>query len=137
MATEDDLALIERAYELWGERRFDEFIELVDPDVEWVPPAYALEPGPIRGIEGVRRGIDAYFEAFEEFRPESERIIPTGTEGEYLSLARTLTRVRGSGVETEIEVAHLIRIREGRFVRLEIFTDRADAFEACGLDSST
>ena len=134
MATEDDLALIGRAYELWGERRFDEFMDLVDPDIEWVPPAYALEPGPIRGTEGVRRGIDAYFDAFEEFRPRSERVLATGNEGEYLSLARTLTRGRGSGVETEIEVAHLIRIRDGRFVRLEIFTDRADAFAACGLD---
>lgn len=126
--------MIERAYGLWGEGRFDEFLELIDPDVEWIPPAYALEPGPVRGLDAVRRGIDSYFEAFEEFVPRADRIIPTSRDGEYLALVRTRTRGRGSGVEIEIEVAHLIEIRDGRFVRFQVFTDRGDAFAASGLE---
>ena len=129
--------MIERAYRLWGEGRFDDFFAMLDPEIEWIPPAYALEPGTVHGIEDVKRGVSSYFEAFEEFVPHAERIMPTHREGEYLSLATTHVRGRESGVETQIEVAHLIQIRDGRFVRFQVFPDRAEAFAVTGLDPAT
>jgi ketosteroid isomerase-like protein len=132
-----DVEMIERAYGLWAQRRFDDFFAMLDPEIEWIPPAYALEPGTVHGIEEVKRGVGAYFEAFAEFVPSAERIMPTGREGEYLSLATTRVRGRESGVETQIEVAHLIQIRDGRFVRFQVFPDRAEAFAATGLDPAT
>jgi ketosteroid isomerase-like protein len=134
MSREDDLRLIESAYRLWGARDFDGLLALVDPEVVWVPPVYALEPGPLRGHDAVRRGIDAYFEVFERFEPRAEEILDTPEPGRYLVMARTETRGRESGVETTIEVGHLLTIRDGRFTRVEIVTDRQEARERAGLD---
>ena len=93
-----DIALINRAYELWAAGDFDGLLELVADDVVWIPPSYALEPGT------------------------------------YLVLATTATRGRGSGVETTIDVAHLITIANGEFTRVEVFADRPTAFERAGID---
>ena len=134
MSRADDVALIERAYELWSRREFDALLELVDPEVVWVPPQYMLEPEPLRGHDAVRRGIDRYFEVFDRFEPSAEQILETDEAGRYLVLVRTEARGRGSGIETTIEVAHLITIRDGRFVRLEIILDRPMAFEQAGLE---
>ena len=102
-------------------------------DVVWVPPSYALEPGPYQGREAIRRGIDAYFEVFDRFEPRAERILPGAEPGVYLVLASTATRGRGSGVETTIDVAHLITVSDGRVVRIEVLPDRPQAFEKAGL----
>ena len=88
-------------------------LALATPDIEWIPPSYTLEPGPLRGPEEVRRGINAYFEDFEEFLPEPEQIVDASRPGEYLVMVRTRARGRGSGAEVTIEVAHLITFRDG------------------------
>jgi ketosteroid isomerase-like protein len=129
-----DLATIQRAYELWAQGDFEGLLALATPDVEWIPPSYTLEPGPLRGPEEVRRGINAYFEDFEEFLPEPEEIIDASRPDEYLVLVRTRARGRGSGAEVTIEVAHLITFREGRVSRVEIFADRADGLAAAGIE---
>jgi ketosteroid isomerase-like protein len=42
-------------------------------------------------------------------------------------IATTHTRGRGSGAEVSVPVAHLIRVRDGRIVRFQVFTDREGA----------
>ena len=128
-----DIALINRAYELWAAGDFDGLLELVADDVVWVPPSYALEPGPHVGRDAVRRGIDGYLEVFDEFVPRPERILKASEPGTYLVLATTATRGRGSGVETTMDVAHLIVIANGEFTRVEIIADRPTAFERAGI----
>lgn len=131
---DSEIDLIERAYELWAAGDFEGLLALVSEDVVWVPPSYALEPGPFRGKDAVRRGIDAYFEVFEHFQPHPERIIPAPQRGVFLVLVRTETRGRGSGVETTMDVAHLITVEDGRFTRVEIIPDRPAAFARAGID---
>ncbi len=133
MAATDDIALIRRAYELWAAGDLDAFFDLVHPEVEWVPPADALERGPFRGEAEVRQGIAAYLESFERFLPEPREILPGTAKGDYLVWADVHTRGRMSGAEVTISVGHLIHVRDGKLARLEIIPNRREAMAAAGL----
>jgi ketosteroid isomerase-like protein len=50
-----------------------------------------------------------------------------------LALVRAHAVESESGIEVEARVAHLITLRGGQLVRIEIYTDRAKALEAAGL----
>lgn len=132
-AEAEDIALIRSGYELWGRGEFDQALKLMHPEVEWFPPSYAPEPGPHRGRDAVRRGIDAYFQGFAEFRPEIAEIGPAARPGTYLAEVQTYTKGKTSGIESTIDVLHLIEMRDGKIARLQVFTDRAEALEAAGL----
>lgn len=131
---ERDIELIREAYRRWNEEGVDAFLEMVDEDADWQPPSYAPEPGPYRGREEIRAGLSAYFDTFDEFRPTPQAMYETGEPGRYLVLVSTFTRGKASGVETTIDVGHLITVDDGRLMRLEVHPDRGDAFEAAGLD---
>lgn len=133
MGAEEDIALIRRAFETWDRGDVEAFFELVHPEVEWHPPSYAPEPGPHRGHEEVKRGIAAYFEGFEEFRPRAGEIRPASEPGTYLAEVSTHTKGKGSGLEWDIDVWHLIGIRDGKLASLRVITDRKEALEAAGL----
>jgi ketosteroid isomerase-like protein len=67
------------------------------------------------------------------FRPEPEEILAGAAPGTVLVLARTYVRGKGSGVEVDIPVAHLLTLREGKVTRFEVILDRDQALEAAGL----
>jgi ketosteroid isomerase-like protein len=130
---DEDIALIRTAFETWDRGDVDGFFELVHPEVEWVPPSYAPEPGPHRGHAEVRRGIAAYFEGFEEFRPRLGNVRAASEPGTYLAEVSAHTKGKGSGLEWDIDVFHLITVRDGKLAGLAVFTDKAEALEAAGL----
>ena len=121
--------MIRRAYETWAatgsiESLIDEFM---DPEIEWLTPSQAPEPGPHRGHEGIRLAVAAYLDSFDVFRPEVERVLATNRSDEVLVLVTTHARGKGSGAEVSVPVAHLIRIRDGKIVRFQVFVDRQQA----------
>lgn len=129
-----DVELIRAAYRAWDFRDLSPFLELIAEDAEWVPPSYAPERGPHIGREAIERGIEAYREGFEEFRPEPVRILEGGRPGTYLVLVKTFTRGKGSGIETTIDVGHVIEARGGKLARLEVHADIDEAHRAAGLE---
>lgn len=133
MGADEDIALIRTAFETWDRGDVDGFFTLLHAEVEWQPPPYSPEPGPHRGHEEVRKGIAAYFEGFEEFRPQIRRIRQASEPGRYLADVTTHTKGKGSGLEWDIDVFHLITVRDGKLAGLTVFTDEAEALEAAGL----
>lgn len=109
--------------------------DLVDPEIEWFPPPQAPIPGPFRGLAGVLEAADHYRESFDEFRSEPERILEGSLPGQYVVLAITTVRGKGSGAEVRTEVAHLIEMRGDRIVRFEVVPDRDAALRAAGVDA--
>jgi ketosteroid isomerase-like protein len=106
--------------------------ELLDPEIEWINPEDAVEPGERHGLGGWDTALGRMQDSFAESRVEVERIAESG---ERVASAVTLhVRGRGSGAETEMKQSHLWTIRDGRAVRFEWFRDPERAFEA--LDAS-
>jgi ketosteroid isomerase-like protein len=122
----DALAAMERG-------DLDAIAALADPDVEFVNPPSALEPGTRRGHEGLKTGLGGMLEAFAELRIEPHRIVDRGDTVVVTGVFSG--RGRGSGYRFDPQpFGFLVRLRDGRVVRYEWFADRDEALQAAGLE---
>jgi ketosteroid isomerase-like protein len=80
----------------------------------------------------VRRLIGSYFESFANFVPDAEEVVP-GSEGRYLVLIKLHTRGQGSGAEVETQGAHVLTMRGGKVMRVEVYPDRDEAAVVAGV----
>ena len=116
------------------ERDPEELLELAAPDIEYVNPPYAVEPGVRRGLPAVARAMRAFAEVWEESRHELQELFDCGD----IVVAAVNWHTRGRRSEREIvnEEAHSWTLREGRIVRFEWGQDLVKALEAAGLRRS-
>jgi ketosteroid isomerase-like protein len=101
--------------------------ELLDPEIEWINPEDALEPGERQGLEGWDGALARMQESFSHSKIEVERMDESG--GRVAAAITFRVRGRESGVETGMRQSHLWTIRGGKAVRFEWFTDPDRAFE--------
>jgi ketosteroid isomerase-like protein len=112
----------------------DAVVALADPDVEFVNPETALEPGTRRGPEGLRIGLTGVLEVFEELTFDPERIVDL--EDRVVAIGSFRGRGKASGMEVgPAPFAIVATLREGRLVRFEWFATAADALRAAGVDA--
>jgi ketosteroid isomerase-like protein len=130
--SEETLEIPRRLIDAYNRGDIPSFLELLDPDVEWIPIMAALEGRVYRGREDVRRWLEDIARDWEYFEPCYEEYRDLGDQ--VLILGRWRARGRASGVELENQPATwLYEIKGGRAVRMRTFTDRTEAFEAAGL----
>jgi ketosteroid isomerase-like protein len=125
--------LVRPAYEAWNEGDMGRFFDALAPDVEWWPSEQSPEPGPFRGHEELSRFMRSYYDSFEEIRFELEDVLQGREPDQVLVLLTLHTRGKGSGVEVDVRVGHLLTVRDGRIVRGRVYTNPDEAREAAGL----
>jgi ketosteroid isomerase-like protein len=109
----------------WLERFFD-------PEIEWeLDPLAVAGPGIYHGIDGVMEFFELILDAFEQVRQVPERFIDC--EDQLLVFLRSEARGRTAGLDINEEWAHLVTVRDGKTVRLQMFRDREEALQAAGL----
>jgi uncharacterized protein len=114
------------AYESFNRGDVEAMLDLLHPDVEWVPPPTSVEPQPLRGREAVREYV-----APNIFERQTAEPIETIEEGNRLLVAaRVRARGSGSGVEIDQTAYHVLTIEDGRAVRFEVHVERAAALAA-------
>jgi ketosteroid isomerase-like protein len=114
------------AYDSFNRGEIEPILDLLHPDVEWIPPPTSLEPRPLRGRDAVREYLAPNF--FETQTAEPLETIEQGNR--LLVVARVRARGRGSGIELDETAYHLLTIEDGRTVRFEVHVDRAEALSA-------
>jgi len=133
--SEENVAAIRRMYDAWLAQDIDAVFETFDEGIVLNPDPEATWVGVgevYRGHDGVRRYMAAVYEAFEEYRPEVEKLIDAGDQ--VLTLAIEHGRGRESGIEVEANrTAHVWTMREGKAVRLDLYLDREKARAALGM----
>jgi len=133
--SEENVATIRRMYDAWLAQDIDAVFETFDEGIVLNPDPEATWVGVgevYRGHDGVRRYMTAVYEAFEEYRPEVEKLIDAGDQ--VLTLAIEHGRGRESGIEVEANrTAHVWTMREGKAVRLDLYLDREKARAALGM----
>lgn len=117
------------AHALSGEPLGDLF-RLLDPDIEWIPINAALEGTSYRGHDGVRRWIDEMNRDWDDFEALPNEFVDLGND-RLLAFGTWRARGRSSGIQLDAQpAAWLVRLRNGKVLRMQTFTDRADALEA-------
>jgi ketosteroid isomerase-like protein len=120
-----NVELIRSIYELWG--RGERAGHLIDPALEYVNPAYAIEAGTATGRDMLGRVRDVY----PDFRVEPERFVDAGDRVVVIGVAHGTS---ASGVEISWRQGYIWEVRDGRAVRFSWFNDPAEAFAAAGIE---
>ena len=122
--SQQNVELIREIYRLWGEEQ--PAGHLIDPDLEYTNPPYAVESGTRRG----RRTLGKVREVYPDFRVEPERFLDAGEDVVVIGTARGTS---ASGVEAQWRPGYVWTVRDGRAVRFRWFNRPSEALEAVGL----
>ena len=125
------MELAREAYEAFNRGDLERVLRLSDPEVEVYDPPEMPDSAIHRGHEAVMCDWERTFDSFDEFSVEVEAYRDLGDE--LLVFVHYRGRGRGSGVPVELSMAHLLTIRNGKFVRMRQFLDREQALEAADL----
>jgi ketosteroid isomerase-like protein len=132
MSTQENLDVPRRLIEAYARGDIPSFLDGLHPDVEWIPIRAVLEGRVYRGRAGVLRWLEELARDWEYFDPRYEEYRDLGDR--VLVFGRWRARGRVSGVELENQpAAWLYEIKDGKVMRMQTFTDRAEALEAAGL----
>jgi uncharacterized protein len=122
--SEQNVELVRTIYELWA--RNEPAGHLIDAELEYVNPEYAVEAGTRRG----RRTLGKVREVYPDFHLEPERFIDAGDDVVVIGTARGTA---ASGVEAQWRMGYVWTVRDGKAVRFRWFNRPAEALEAVGL----
>jgi ketosteroid isomerase-like protein len=111
----------------------DDMRPLRAPDVEYVNPPDAIEPGTRRGIDDVMVAFGAVG-AFETATSELQQLFAAGDS--VVAAVTFRARSRGSDVELAHEEAHTWTFRDGKVIRFDWCRDLAAALEAAGVQKN-
>lgn len=109
----------------------DELLKLAIPDVEYVNPPYAVEPGVRRGLVAVAQAMRRFAEPWDESRHVLRELYDSGD----IVVAAVTWHIRGRGSIRELinKEAHTWTFSEGRIARFEWGQDLGKALAAAGL----
>jgi ketosteroid isomerase-like protein len=122
--SEENVQLVRKMYELWSLGQSAS--HLIDPQLEYVNPSYAVEAGTRRG----RRALGKIREVYPDFRMEPERFVDAGEDVVVIGTARGTT---ASGVRAQWRQGYVWTVRDGKAVRFRWFSQPSEALEAVGL----
>jgi ketosteroid isomerase-like protein len=128
---ERNVEVVRALYDAWARDDFPGPMELLDPEIEYVNPEGAVEPGTRRGIDEFTNAIERVFEGWATWRMEPERFESVGNQ--VAVVLRYAARGRSSGVDVEGRESALWTLHDGRVVRYAWFHDPHDVVDAVGL----
>jgi ketosteroid isomerase-like protein len=122
--SQEDVEIVQRIYDAWSAG--ESAARWIDPQMEYVNPENAVEPGTVRD----RRALLRVRETYRDFVIEPERFIDAGDEVVVIGAVRA----RGeAGPELHGHQGYVWTVRDGRAIRFRWFNDPAEALEAVGL----
>ena len=116
---------------LRGEMSSEAWLALWDEEAEFVPLRAQLEGESYSGHDGLMRFVAELAEDFEEVRFEIEETRDAGEQ--VVGIGRFRARGRASGVNINVPVGVVQRVRRGKIVYTRLFSEPEDALEAAGL----
>lgn len=121
------LALVRRLYECFNQRDEDCIVELCDEGMEFFPIVTAEAVGrdaPYRGEAGLRDYLADVATVWEELQISPAEVEARGDR--LLVRGRAYARSRALGIR-DVPVAWIWQVRDGRFIRGEVFPNPEDA----------
>ena len=134
-AAVDDLEIVKRGYAAWASGDLDLIVRDYSEDVEVHPYlGRSLGASTYHGHKGVRQW-------YADANAEWDRLDVTPDEfiegaGVVVVGMRAVGLGKGSHIEVEAHIWHVIELVDGKIVRLRGFGERADALYAAGMEGS-
>jgi ketosteroid isomerase-like protein len=130
--SEENVEILRAFAEAFNARDFDDAQRYLDPAVEINPGVQAPDhDSKLLGHQGWKEFIRIAIGGWEAATAEPQQRIET-EDGRILSI--DLWRLRGrEGIEIERELPTLYTFRDGLIVRIDGYTEKAEALEAAGL----
>jgi ketosteroid isomerase-like protein len=127
----ENVELVRRFVDAFNRRDVESLAGHYHPDVELHEWPTAPGAGSYHGIDGVRSALDTWFEVWEWMRVEVVDLVDAGDH--VLVTLDQVAKGKGSEVEVEIRSYNVYTFRDGKVLRMELFTEREPALEAAGL----
>ena len=125
------MEVVRRGIDAFNARDLDRFMEDSDPDIE-LHSRFIAVGGVYRGEDGLRRWHLDLDDAWEYLQLETDKVIEVDDDT-ILFLATLDGKGRGSGLKIRQDVAQVVTFRAGKVVRIVVYTEPTEAFEAVGL----
>ena len=120
------LDVVRAIYDAW--RDGESARDYIHPDVEYVNPPDAVEPGVRRG----RKSFAAIRGSYDDVVVEPTEVVDAPGD-DVIVVARVTARGRGSGFPVEWTHGYVWTVSDGVAVRFRWFNRAADAYAAVGL----
>jgi len=124
--------VVERLADAFEREDMEGSLACLDPEVQLHPIRARLEGTSYVGHEGWRRMLADWDSDWEGLRLEHRKLHEKGDL--VVAVGRFTARGRTSGVELDVPLGLLYRLREGKIVRVESFTEPDQALRAAGID---
>jgi ketosteroid isomerase-like protein len=129
--SEPNVEVVRRMFERYAESGVEGTLAELDEElVIEIPPELSAEPDTYRGHHGVRRYFDGFEGMIDELEYEALELIPVGED--VLARVRLAGRGVSSGVDTELSVVVLHKLRGGKIVYIRPYPDLESALAAAG-----
>jgi ketosteroid isomerase-like protein len=130
--SQENVAVVRRWIEVYNRRDIEALIEVSDADIEFRSIFAAIETGGVfRGYPGVFEYFKTLDDAYERFEVVPHDVLDAGAAA--LMVADADWRGKESGAEARTSIFVAFWLRAGKVLRVETFTDRAQALDAVGL----
>jgi ketosteroid isomerase-like protein len=108
--------------------------ELLAPDFVWDMSRYEGWPERQRyeGVDGAQRFLDDWTGAWDDWELEIQEIYDAGDK--VVVVLHQRGRARTTGMALDMVFAQTWTIREGRSMRMDMYSDPSDALRAVGLE---
>ena len=123
--------IVRRIYAVWRVEGSPVPSGLLDPEIEWVNPPDAVEPGTRSGIDAFGAAAKSVGETFEGARVEIDEILDV--RDRVVVLATLRGHGRGSGAAVEQRQGYVWTVEDGKARRFEWFQDADAALRAAGV----
>ena len=127
--SQENVEIVRRAfgYEIYGLGDRAEAEAIFDPDFVMNP----TEEGPSYGLDAIRDNFERWAGAWEDLQVTGEEFLDAGDR--VLVTEHHSGRGRGSGIEVDTRLYSVYTVRDGKVVRADEYTERAEALAAAGL----
>jgi ketosteroid isomerase-like protein len=128
----DNVEIVKRLYEAWQRDGFGVVPELMVPEIEWVNPANAVEPGTRHGYAGFAAAASSFASVYRESLVRDATFYDAG---DRIAVTASMTSLAaGSDFPIDTQRGYVFDVRDGRVTRFAWFTDPAEALAEVGLE---
>jgi ketosteroid isomerase-like protein len=131
--SKENVELVRRFVDAFNRLDVDSMAGHYDPDVELHEWPTAPGAQVYRGLEGVRSALDNWFDVWEWMQVEIVDLVDVD-DRVFVTLDQR-ARGRGSEIEVEVRSYNVYTFRDGKVIRMQLFTEREPALEAAGLSA--